>query len=234
MPPRTRDPEGDPFGLLLRERIVFLGGEVNDFSADAIISQLLLLDSQKQNKNIKLFLNSPGGSVTAGMGVYDTMTLCRADIETVCFGLAASMAAFILGAGTKGKRCSMPNSRIMIHQPLGGASGAAVDIEIQACEIMYHKANLNRIMAAYTGQTVDKIEEDTDRDRYMSPIEAKAYGIIDKIIGGDNATFKIDSSRRTYPKSKRDYVAWGSDEDDGSKSARFKGKPLEPYTRPLA
>merc|ERR1739847_244051 len=127
--------------------------------------------------DIKMFINSPGGSVTAGMAIYDAMNMCRAEVQTVCLGLAASMGAFLLGAGSMGKRYSMPNSRIMIHQPLGGASGAAVDIEIQAREIMYHKANLNRIMAAYTGQPVDKIEEDTDRDRYMSPLEAKEYGL---------------------------------------------------------
>eukprot|EP00887_Chlorella_sp_A99_P004688 scaffold4.g4688.t1 len=136
---------GDPFGLLLRQRIVFLGGEVNDFTADAI--------------DIKLFINSPGGSVTAGMGIYDAMMMCNADVQTYCFGLAASMGAFLLGAGARGKRYSMPNSRIMIHQPLGGASGAAVDIEIQAKEIMYHKANLNRIMADYTGQPVEQVGE---------------------------------------------------------------------------
>ena len=136
--------------------------------------------------------------------------------------LAASMGAFLLGAGTKGKRSSMPNARIMIHQPLGGASGAAVDIEIQAREIMYHNANLNRIMAACTGQPVDKIEEDTDRDRYMSTVEAKAYGIIDTIIGGDSATFQIQGDTTKFPKTKEEYVAWGDDDsDDGS-----RGKPF--------
>ena len=221
-------------GLLLKERVVFLGGEVNDFSADAVVSQLLLLDAQDTTKDIKLFINSPGGSVTAGMGIYDAMMMCRADVQTVCFGLAASMGAFLLGAGTKGKRSSMPNARIMIHQPLGGASGAAVDIEIQAREIMYHKANLNRIMAACTGQPVDKIEEDTDRDRYMSPVEAKAYGIIDTIIGGDSATFQIQGDTTKFPKTKEEYVAWGDDDsDDGSLVSRFR-KPLEPYTPGLA
>jgi len=140
------------------------------------------------------------------------------------------MGAFLLGAGTKGKRYSMPNSRIMIHQPLGGASGAAVDIEIQAREIMYHKANLNRIMAEYTGQPVDRIEEDTDRDRYMSPVEAKAYGIIDAVIGGDEATYKIEGDITKFPKTKEEYVNWGDDDaDDGSRGSRFV-KPLEPYT----
>jgi ATP-dependent Clp protease, protease subunit len=129
--PRTSDMGADPFGLLLSQRIVVLGGEVNDFAADAVISQLLLLDSQNPTEDIRLFINSPGGSVTSGMGIYDAMLLCRADVHTYCFGLAASMGAFLLGAGTKGKRYSMPNARIMIHQPLGGASGQAIDVEIQ-------------------------------------------------------------------------------------------------------
>lgn len=133
MAPRTADAGMDPYGLLLRERIVILGGEVTDFSADAVISQLLLLDSTDPKKDIKLFINSPGGSVSAGMGIYDTMQLCRADISTYCFGLAASMGAFLLGAGAQGKRYSMPNARIMVHQPLGGASGQAIDVEIQVC-----------------------------------------------------------------------------------------------------
>lgn len=225
---------GDPFGLLLRQRIVFLGGEVNDFSADAVISQLLLLDSQSPNKDIKLFINSPGGSVTAGMGIYDAMMMCRCDVQTYCFGLAASMGAFLLGAGTKGKRYSMPNARIMIHQPLGGASGQAVDIEIQAREIMYHKNNLNKIMADYTGQPFEKLEEDTDRDRYMSPLEAKQYGLIDHVIGGDDAGFKFTGSTRDFPKTKEEYVNWGDfDDDDGSRTRRFQGIPLEPYTKGL-
>lgn len=193
--PRTAEMQGDPFSLLLRQRIVFLGGEVEDFAADAIISQLLLLDQQDPTKDIKIFINSPGGSVTAGMGIYDAMLLCRADVQTYCFGLAASMGAFILGSGKRGKRFSMPNSRIMIHQPLGGASGQAVDIEIQAKEIMYHKANINRIIADYTGQPVAKVEDDTDRDRYMSPIEAKEYGLIDHIIGGEEAVFKREKKQ---------------------------------------
>eukprot|EP00798_Chlamydomonas_sp_ICE-L_P020011 gene20011-26726_t len=199
--PRTAEMRGDPFGLLLSQRTIFMGGEVEDFSADAIISQLLLLDSQDPGKDIKLFINSPGGSVTAGMGIYDAMLLCRSDVQTYCFGLAASMGAFLLGAGRRGKRYSMPNSRIMIHQPLGGASGQAVDIEIQAKEIMYHKANLNRIIADYTSQPLSKIEEDTDRDRYMSPLEAKEYGIIDHIIGGEEAVFNVKGSTRKFPKA---------------------------------
>ncbi|KAG2484223.1 hypothetical protein HYH03_016958 [Edaphochlamys debaryana] len=232
--------QGDPFGLLLRQRIVFLGGEVEDFGADAIISQLLLLDSQDPGKDIKMFINSPGGSVTAGMGIYDAMMLCRADVQTHCFGLAASMGAFLLGAGKRGKRHSMPNSRIMIHQPLGGASGQAVDIEIQAKEIMYHKANLNRIMADYCGQPLAKIEEDTDRDRYMSPLEAKEYGLIDHIIGGEEAVFNVKGSLKKFPKVKEEFV---TDKEDLIKrnimdgdpflsetpSWRFKSPEVEPY-----
>lgn len=206
-----RQEAGDPFGLLLRERIVFLGSQVDDFTADAVISQLLLLDAQDPKKDIKLFINSPGGSVTAGMGIYDAMQMCRADVSTVCMGLAASMGAFLLTSGARGKRLSMPNARIMIHQPLGGASGQAVDIEIQAKEIMYHKANLNRLMAFHTGQDVKQIDEDTDRDRYMSPLEAKNYGIIDEIIGGDDAGLKIDGAPAEFLKTKASYIAWGDD-----------------------
>lgn len=221
--PRTADMQGDPFGMMLRQRTIFMGGEVEDFSADALISQLLLLDSQDPTKDIKLFINSPGGSVTAGMGIYDAMLLCRADVQTFCFGLAASMGAFLLGAGKRGKRHSMPNSRIMIHQPLGGASGQAVDIEIQAKEIMYHKANLNRIMADYTQQPLNKIEQDTDRDRYMSPLEAKEYGIIDHIIGGEEAVFNVKGSTNRYPKVKEEFV---TDRDDLVKRNIMDGDPF--------
>lgn len=238
--PRTEGMAGDPFGLLLRNRTIFMGGEVEDFGADALVAQLLLLDSQDQGKPIKLFINSPGGSVTAGMGIYDAMLLCRSDVSTYCFGLAASMGAFLLGAGKRGMRYSMPNSRIMIHQPLGGASGQAVDIEIQAKEIMYHKANLNRIIADYTQQPLSKIEEDTDRDRYMSPIEAKEYGIIDHVIGGEEAVFKVKGSLKRFPKVKEDYI---TDINDLTKrnimdgdpflgpnpSWRFKSPQTEPY-----
>jgi len=209
-----RHEAGDPFGLLLRQRIVFLGNQVDDFTADAVISQLLLLDAQDPKKDIKLFINSPGGSVTAGMGIYDAMQMCRADVSTVCMGLAASMGAFLLTAGSRGKRLSMPNARIMIHQPLGGASGQAVDIEIQAQEIMFHKANLNRLMAFHTDQDVKQIDEDTDRDRYMSPLEAKNYGIIDEIIGGDDAGLKIEGEPKEYLKTKASYISWGDELDD--------------------
>lgn len=229
--PRLPDMSGDPFSLLLRERIVFLGSQVDDFVADAIVSQLLLLDSQDPTKDIKLFINSPGGSVTAGMGIYDAMKMCRADVQTVCFGLAASMGAFLLGAGTKGKRYSMPNARIMIHQPLGGASGQAVDIEIQAREIMHHKATLNQIMSDFTGQPVEKVEEDTDRDRYMSPLEAKEYGLIDHIIGGDEAVFKVEGDTRMFGKTKEAYISWWkeAEEDQGGTGSAFGDKEVEPF-----
>mmetsp|Transcript_16589 Transcript_16589/g.27968 ORF Transcript_16589/g.27968 Transcript_16589/m.27968 type:complete len:332 (+) Transcript_16589:91-1086(+) len=223
-PPQQRggDVMGDAMGLLLKERIVFLGSQVDDFSADAVISQILMLDAQDSTKDIRLFINSPGGSVTAGMGIYDAMQMARCDISTVCFGLAASMGAFLLSAGAAGKRYSMPNSRIMIHQPLGGASGQAVDIEIQAREIMYHKANLNRILAYHCNQPVTKVDEDTDRDRYMSPIEAKAYGIIDHVIGGDEATMVVEGDVTDFYKTKKAYIAWGDDDtDDGSRASRF-------------
>mmetsp|Transcript_18089 Transcript_18089/g.39567 ORF Transcript_18089/g.39567 Transcript_18089/m.39567 type:complete len:319 (-) Transcript_18089:540-1496(-) len=221
-PTRQGDVMGDAMGLLLKQRIVFLGSQVDDFSADAVISQILMLDAQDSTKDIRLFINSPGGSVTAGMGIYDAMQMARCDVSTVCFGLAASMGAFLLAGGAAGKRYSMPNSRIMIHQPLGGASGQAVDIEIQAREIMYHKANLNRILAYHCNQPVTKVDEDTDRDRYMSPVEAKAYGIIDHIVGGDDATMVVEGDVTDYYKTKKAYIAWGDDpSDDGSRSSRF-------------
>jgi len=222
-----RSEAGDPFGMLLKNRIVFLGHQVDDFNADAVISQLLLLDQQDPTKEIKLFINSPGGSVTAGMGIYDAMQFCRAPVSTVCLGLAASMGAFLLSAGEKGRRMSMPNARIMIHQPLGGASGSAVDIEIQAKEIMYHKANLNRLMAFHTGKDVKQIDEDTDRDRYMSPLEAKEYGCIDIVIGGDDAGLKIVGDATAPLKTRKDYTAWGDRDDDGSSGSRFTGETQE-------
>ena len=183
-------------------------------------------------QDIKLFINSPGGSVTAGMGIYDAMQMCRSDVSTVCFGLAASMGAFLLTAGAKGKRLSMPNARILIHQPLGGASGQAVDIEIQAKEIMYHKGNLNRILAYHTGQPVEKIDEDTDRDRYMSPLEAKQYGLIDTVIGGDDAGLKVSGDPKDFLKTRAAYTAWGDDggKDGGDRSSRFAGAQRIPST----
>ena len=207
-----RSEAGDPFQMLLRQRIVMLGNQVDDFIADAVISQLLLLNQQDPKKEIKLFINSPGGSVTAGMGIYDAMQFVEAPVGTVCMGLAASMGAFLLTAGEKGKRLSMPNARIMIHQPLGGASGQAVDIEIQAKEMMHHKGRLNQLMAFHTGQAVEKIDADTDRDRYMSPLEAKNYGLIDEVIGGDDAGLKIEGEMADFKKTKAEYVSWGNQE----------------------
>lgn len=234
LPPMLQETGGDPFNILFDQRIIFMSGEINDFKSDSVVSHLIFLDAQDDDKDIRLYINSPGGSVTSGMGIYDAMVMCQANIQTVCLGLAASMGAFLLGAGTKGKRSSLPNSRIMIHQPLGGASGAAVEIEIQAREIMYHKANINRIMASYTCQAVEKIELDTDRDRYMSPLEAIDYGLIDNIIGGEDAMFKIGDSTLDFTRTKKEYIAWGNDKDDGSRSTRFKGIPIEPFTKPLA
>ncbi len=172
----------DIYSRLLRERIVFLGTPVMDEVADSIVAQLLYLDAEDPEKDVQLYINSPGGSVTAGMAIYDTMQQIRPDVVTICFGLAASMGAFLLCAGAKGKRLSLPSSRIMIHQPLGGAQGQATDIEIQAREILYHKSRLNEIIAHHTGQPIERIEADTERDFYMSAVEAKNYGIIDDVI----------------------------------------------------
>ncbi|HAX86862.1 MAG TPA: ATP-dependent Clp endopeptidase proteolytic subunit ClpP, partial [Cyanobacteria bacterium UBA11370] len=166
----------DIYSRLLRERIVFLGQQVDSDLANLIVAQLLFLESEDPDKDIYLYINSPGGSVTAGMGIFDTMNQVRPDVCTICVGLAASMGAFLLTAGAKGKRMSLPHSRIMIHQPLGGAQGQATDIEIQAKEILYHKRQLNKILAEQTGQPLDRIEEDTERDFFMSAQEAKEYG----------------------------------------------------------
>ncbi|MBD1874021.1 ATP-dependent Clp endopeptidase proteolytic subunit ClpP [Nodosilinea sp. FACHB-131] len=172
----------DIYSRLLRERIVFLGTPVTDEVADSIVAQLLYLDAEDPEKDVQLYINSPGGSVTAGMAIYDTMQQIRPDVVTICFGLAASMGAFLLCAGAKGKRLSLPSSRIMIHQPLGGAQGQAVDIEIQAREILYHKNRLNELIAHHTGQPIERIETDTERDFYMSAAESKAYGLIDDVV----------------------------------------------------
>lgn len=172
----------DIYSRLLRERIIFLGTPVDDNVADSIVAQLLFLDAEEPEKDIQLYINSPGGSVTAGLAIYDTMQQVRPDIVTICFGLAASMGAFLLSGGAKGKRLSLPSSRIMIHQPLGGAQGQAVDIEIQAKEILYLKRRLNELLAQHTEQPLDKIETDTERDFFMSAAEAKEYGLIDQVI----------------------------------------------------
>ncbi|PZV14986.1 MAG: ATP-dependent Clp endopeptidase proteolytic subunit ClpP [Pseudanabaena sp.] len=172
----------DIFSRLLRERIVFLGQQVDDSIASIIVAQLLFLEADDPEKDIFLYINSPGGSVTAGMAIYDTMQHIRPDVSTICVGLAASMGAFLLTGGAKGKRLSLPHTRIMIHQPLGGAQGQATDIEIQAKEILYHKSRLNQLMAFHTGQPIDRITEDTDRDFFMAPDEAKSYGLIDEVV----------------------------------------------------
>ena len=172
----------DIFSRLLRERIIFLGTPIDDMVANLIVAQLLLLDSENPDKDIMLYINSPGGSVTAGFAIYDTMQHIRADVSTICLGQAASMGAFLLSSGTKGKRLALPHSRVLIHQPLGGAQGQATDIEIQANEILRIKKSLNSILAANTGQALKKIEKDTDRDYIMTPEEALEYGMIDKII----------------------------------------------------
>lgn len=172
----------DIYSRLLRERIVFLGSQVTDEVADSIVAQLLFLDAEDPEKDIQLYINSPGGSVTAGMAIYDTMQQVRPDVATICFGLAASMGAFLLAGGAADKRLSLPSSRIMIHQPLGGAQGQAVDIEIQAKEILYLKQRLNEMLAHHTKQPIDKIEADTERDFFMSAEEAREYGLIDQVI----------------------------------------------------
>lgn len=172
----------DIYSRLLRERIVFLGQEVTADSANLIVAQMLFLEAEDPEKDIYLYINSPGGSVSAGLGIYDTMNHIGPDVCTICVGLAASMGAFLLTAGKKGKRMSLPNSRIMIHQPLGGAQGQATDIEIQAKEILYLKDMLNKALADNTGQPLEKIEDDTERDFFMSPQEAMEYGLIDQVI----------------------------------------------------
>ena len=172
----------DIFSRLLRERIIFLGTPVDDMVANLIVAQMLLLDSENPEKDIMLYINSPGGSVTAGLAIYDTMQHIRSDVCTICLGQAASMGAFLLCSGAKGKRMALPHSRVLIHQPLGGAQGQATDIEIQAQEILRIKKTLNEIMASNTGQSIKKIEKDTDRDYIMTPQEALEYGMIDKVI----------------------------------------------------
>ncbi|BBD65146.1 ATP-dependent Clp protease proteolytic subunit ClpP [Nostoc commune NIES-4072] len=176
----------DIYSRLLRERIIFLGTPIDDTVANSIVAQLLFLDAEDSEKDIQLYINSPGGSVYAGMAIYDTIQQIRPDVVTICFGLAASMGAFLLTAGAAGKRMSLPDSRIMIHQPLGGAQGQAIDIEIQAREILYIKAKLNELMAHHTGQPIERIEADTERDFFMSAEEAKNYGLIDQVISRQN------------------------------------------------
>lgn len=172
----------DIYSRLLKDRIIFLGGAIDDNVANLIIAQLLFLEAEDPDKDINLYINSPGGSITAGMAIYDTMQHIRADVSTICVGMAASMGAFLLAAGEKGKRFALPNSEIMIHQPLGGTQGQAVDIEIHARRIMAMKEKLDSILAERTGQPLERIKKDTDRDYFMTALEAKEYGIIDDLM----------------------------------------------------
>ena len=177
----------DIYSRLLKERVIFLTGQVEDHMANLIVAQLLFLESENPEKDIYIYINSPGGSVTAGLSIYDTMQFIKPDVSTLCLGQAASMGAFLLTAGAKGKRFSLPNSRVMIHQPLGGFQGQASDIEIHAKEILSLRAKLNTMLAAHTGQDVERIERDTDRDNFMSADEAVTYGLIDKVLGTRSA-----------------------------------------------
>jgi len=172
----------DIFSRLLMDRIVFLGTPINDDVANIVIAQLLFLDADNPERDVNLYINSPGGSVSAGMAIYDTMQFMNSPIRTICMGMAASMGAFLLAAGSSGKRSALPHARIMIHQPSGGAQGTAADIEIQAKEILYLRSKMNELMAKHTGRTVEQIERDVDRDRFMSSDEAKQYGLIDNVI----------------------------------------------------
>jgi ATP-dependent Clp protease protease subunit len=176
----------DIYSRLLKERVVFLVGPVNDMSANLVVAQLLFLEAENPDKDIYLYINSPGGSVTAGMSIYDTMQFIKPDVSTLCIGQAASMGAFLLAAGAKDKRFSLPNSRIMIHQPSGGFQGQSSDIEIHAKEILYLRSKLNDILAYHTGRTAEEIDRDTERDNFMSAEQSVAYGMIDKVIGNRN------------------------------------------------
>jgi len=172
----------DIYSRLLKERVIFLVGEVEDYSANLIVAQLLFLESENPDKDIHLYINSPGGAITSGMAIYDTMQFIKPDISTLCIGQAASMGAFLLAGGTKGKRFCLPNSRVMIHQPLGGFRGQATDIKIHAEEILKTREQLNRLLANHTGQSIEQIEKDTDRDNFMNAEEAKNYGLVDQIL----------------------------------------------------
>lgn len=177
----------DIFSRLLKDRIIFLGTPINDHIANVVTAQLLYLESEDPEKEIAIYINSPGGVVTSGFGIYDTMRHVKCPISTICFGQAASMGAFLLSAGTKGRRFALPHARIMVHQPLGGAQGQASDIQIQAREILRMKEILNRRMAEHTGQSIEQIEQDTDRDRFMSALEAKEYGLVDEVMFPEGA-----------------------------------------------
>ncbi|XP_021296809.1 ATP-dependent Clp protease proteolytic subunit 3, chloroplastic [Herrania umbratica] len=215
--------EFDTTNMLLRQRIIFLGSQVDDMTADLIISQLLLLDAEDSEKDIKLFINSPGGSVTAGMGIYDAMKLCKADVSTICLGLAASMGAFLLASGTKGKRLCMPNSRVMIHQPLGTAGGKATEMSIRIREMVYHKVKLNKILSRVTGKPEQQLEIDTDRDNFMNPWEAKEYGLVDGVIDEGKPGLVAPIADTTAPPKTRVWDLW---KVEGSKKAK-KNLPTE-------
>lgn len=172
----------DIYSRLLKDRIIFIGDEINDTTANLIIAQMLFLEADDPDRDINVYINSPGGSISAGMGIYDTMQYIKPDVQTICVGMAASMGAFLLAAGTKGKRFALPNAEVMIHQPLGGARGQASDIKIQADRILRMRENLNEILSERTGQPLEVIEKDTDRDNFMSAEEAVEYGLIDKVI----------------------------------------------------
>jgi ATP-dependent Clp protease, protease subunit len=188
----------DIFSRLLMDRIIFLGTPIDDTVANIIIAQLLFLESDDPGKDIFLYINSPGGSVYAGLAIYDTMQYLQSPVNTMCMGMAASMGALLLATGTGGKRSALPNSRIMIHQPSGGSQGTAADIEIQAREILYARERLNQILSKHTGQTIERIADDVDRDRFMSPIEAQEYGIIDQVVShrGEVLADEIKNNKR--------------------------------------
>jgi len=186
----------DIHSRLLKDRIVMLGTEINDDVANIVVAQLLFLESEDPDKDINLYINSPGGSVTAGMAIYDTMQYVRPAVSTICIGQAASMGALLLLAGAKGKRQALPNARIMIHQPMGGTQGQATDIEIQANEILRMKAKLNEIISKHTGQSLERVEKDTDRDYFMGSAEARAYGIVDEVVALNRKSLKPAEERR--------------------------------------
>ncbi|KAL0431372.1 UNVERIFIED_CONTAM: ATP-dependent Clp protease proteolytic subunit, chloroplastic [Sesamum radiatum] len=215
--------ELDTTNMLLRQRIIFLGSQIDDTTADFIISQLLLLDSEDREKDIKLFINSPGGSVTAGMGIYDAMKLCKADVSTICMGLAASMGAFLLASGSKGKRFCMPNARVMIHQPLGTAGGKATEMSIRIREMAYHKVKLNKILSRVTGKPEQQIELDTDRDNFMNAWEAKEYGLVDAVIDDGKPGLVAPIADASPPPKTRVWDLW---KIEGSKKAK-KNLPSE-------
>ncbi|XP_031253274.1 ATP-dependent Clp protease proteolytic subunit 3, chloroplastic [Pistacia vera] len=215
--------ELDTTNMLLRQRIIFLGSQVDDMTADFVISQLLFLDAEDPKKDIRLFINSPGGSVTAGMGIYDAMKLCKADVSTVCLGLAASMGAFLLASGTKGKRFCMPNGKVMIHQPLGTAGGKATEMSIRIREMSYHKIKLNKILSRVTGKPLEQIEVDTDRDNFMNAWEAKEYGLVDEVIDDGKPGLVAPSGEAIPPPKTKVWDMW---KVEGSKKAK-KNFPSE-------